>query len=178
MSKPKTRGCASHSIIGSPLRELSSFQLPTRGQVARHFLYLKHGKYTSNKEVLPMLRQRLVDLWNHASIPTQPLKNIKTRLNRLEEGSRASKRGRSAVRTAKFLESLDKFFDIAFCPCQGQDFATCRCDKNERSTIRTIIPERQANSQKDVCWWNGQEGKWSQAKENRTGMSNSGETTK
>jgi len=110
MSKPKTRGYASHSIFGSPLSELSSSQLLlTRGQVARHFLFLKHGKYTSSKEVLPMLSQRLVDLWNHASIPTQPLKNIKTRLDRLmEEGSRASKRGRSAVKIAKFWESLDK----------------------------------------------------------------------
>jgi len=90
---------------------------------------LKHGKYTSSKEVLPMLSQRLVDLWNHASIPTQPLKKIKTRLTRLmEEGSRASKRGRSAVKTAKFWESLEKLFDIAFCQSAG-------ATKNESSTM-------------------------------------------
>jgi len=102
MRKPKTRGYASQSIFGSPLSQLSSSQLPTRGQVARHYLFLIHDKNTSNKEVVPMLSERLVDLWNHASIPTQPLNNIKTRLNRLmEEGSRASKPGRS-VKTAKF----------------------------------------------------------------------------
>jgi len=116
------------SIFGSPLNELSSYQLPTRGQVARRFLFLKHGNYISNKEVLHYVESPLVDLWNHASIPTQPLKNIKLRLNYLiEEGSQASKWGRSAVRTAKFLESLDKLFGIAFCQCQ--DFSTCWCDK-------------------------------------------------
>jgi len=80
------------SIFGSPLNELSSYQLPTRGQVARRFLFLKHGNYISNKEVLHYVESPLVDLWNHASIPTQPLKNIKLRLNYLiEEGSQASK---------------------------------------------------------------------------------------
>lgn len=73
-----TRGSASHSIFGSPLIEMPASQLPTRGEVARHFLFLKENKYASNKEVLPVLAHVLIDFWNRASIPPQPLKNIKT----------------------------------------------------------------------------------------------------
>jgi len=75
-----------------------------------------------------MSSQRLVDLRNHASIRTQLLNNIKTLLNRLmEEKSRVSKQGKSAVKTAKLRGSLNKLFDKALCQCL--DFVTCRCDK-------------------------------------------------
>ena len=70
---PATRGSVSHSIFGPPLPELSISQLPTRGDVGRHFLFLKENKYAFNKEVLRVLRQLLTDLWNTASILPQSL---------------------------------------------------------------------------------------------------------
>ena len=67
-SKYTARQSVSHSIFGPPLPELSIGQIPTRGDVGRHFLFLKENKYASNKEVLPVLSQLLTDLWNTASV--------------------------------------------------------------------------------------------------------------
>jgi len=76
--------------------------------------------------------------WPLESRPTQALTNIEMRLNRLmEEGSQASKRGRSAIKTAEFWESLEKLLDIAFCWCQ--DFAACWCDKKMRHLKALVI---------------------------------------
>jgi len=85
MSKPHIRACASHGIFGSPLSELPLTELPTRIQVARHFLFLKENKYVSNKDVIPKLAETIIHLWNRSGIPTQSQKNIKTKLLRLVE---------------------------------------------------------------------------------------------
>ena len=114
MSKPHIRACASHGIFGSPLSELPLTELPTRIQVAHHFLFLKENKYASNKDVIPELAETIIHLWNRSGIPTQSQKNVKTKLLQLvEEGSRSSRHGKEAEKTRKFLESLNNLFDIA-----------------------------------------------------------------
>ena len=77
--RTETRSSSSHSIFGSPLSELPS-QLPTRRDVARHFMFLKGDKYTGSKEILPVIAQLLFNRWNRVNIPPQFLQNIKTKL--------------------------------------------------------------------------------------------------
>ena len=67
--------------IGAPLAELLSTQLPLQSKIARHFLFLKTNKHKSNKEVIPVLGQLLIEIWNRASIPLQALKNVNTKLS-------------------------------------------------------------------------------------------------
>lgn len=136
MNKPQTRAGASHGIFGSPLSELPLTELPTRSQVARHFLFLKENKYASNKDVIPELAEAIIHLWNRSGIPTQSLKNIKTKLLRLvEEGSRSSRHGKQAEKTKKFEENLNSLFDIAACQCK--DMSECVCEKEMK------VPQRE-----------------------------------
>ena len=126
--REKTRASSKHSIYGNPLPELPQTELPTRIQVARHFLFLKESKYACNKDVIPELSEKLVHLWNRAGIPTQSLKNVKTKLNRLcEEGSSSSRHGKEAGKSRKFEACLNGLFDIAGCQCK--DMLVCTCEK-------------------------------------------------
>ena len=130
-----TRKAASHVVFGHPLQELPTNELPTCLQIARHFLFLKDHKSSSNKDVIPQLSQALVDLWIRAGIPPQPLKNVKTKLMRLmDEGSKASKHGIIAERSKKFLDSLNELFDIAACQCK--DLLACNCAKELKIPAR------------------------------------------
>ena len=135
----------SHSIFGAPLAELPSTQLPLQSEVARHFLFLKTNKHKSNKEIIPVLGQLLIEIWNRASIPSQSLKNVNTKLSRLmERGSEASKQGKRAQKALKFKENLTKLFDITFCQCLN--FASCCCPKEMRVPKReqTFLTDQRA----------------------------------
>ena len=95
------------SLVRSPLSQLSLTELPTRSQVARHFLFLKENKYASNKDVIPELSETIIQLWNRSGIPTQSLKNAKTKLLRLvEEGSRSSRHGKQAEKKRESLKKI------------------------------------------------------------------------
>jgi len=124
-------------VFGHPLQDLPTTELPTRLLVARHFLFLKDHKSSSNKDVLPQLSQALLDLWIRAGIPPQPLKNVKTKLMRLmDEGSKASKHGVSVEKSKQFLDRLNELFDIAACQCK--DLLACNCPKE----LKVPAPER------------------------------------
>jgi hypothetical protein len=126
MSKQRTRSSSSHSVFGSPLPELPTNELPTRLHVGRHIMFLKENKFRRNNNIAPHLAQILIDLWNRAGIPPQPLKNVKTKLLRfMEEASEACKHGKQAEKTMKFEDSLNNLFDIAGCQCK--DLVTCQC---------------------------------------------------
>ena len=136
MSKSTTRLSMSHSIFGAPLTELPSTQLSLQSEVARQFLFLKTNKHKSNKEIIPVLGQLLIEIWNRASIPSQSLKNVYTKLDRLmERGSEASKQGKQARKALKFKKNLTKLFNITFCQCLN--FASCCCPKEMR------VPKRE-----------------------------------
>ena len=135
----------SHSIFGAPLAELPSTQLPLQKKVARYFLFLKTNKHKSNKEIIPVLRQLLIEIWNRASIPPQSLKNVNTKLSRLmDRVSAVSKQGKRARRALKVKENLTELFDIKFCQCLN--FAFCCCPKEMRVPKReqTFLTDQRA----------------------------------
>jgi len=79
-------------------------ELPTCLQIARHCLFLKDHKSSSNKDVIPQLSEAVIDLWIRAGIPPQQLKNVKTKVKRLmDEGSKASKHGLSVEKSKQFF---------------------------------------------------------------------------
>ena len=130
MSK-RTRTSTSHSIFGSPLPELPHYELPTKQQVGRYIQYIKDNKYKRNKDVIPDVSEALTEIWKKASIPVQPIKNVKTKLLRLvEEASVVSKQGMDATKSKKFISSLGQLFDIAGCQCA--DLLHCKCEKNKK----------------------------------------------
>ena len=87
------------------MSDLPLTELPTRIEGARYFLFLKENKYASNKDVIPELSEAIIHLWNRSGIPTQSLKNVKTKLLRLvEEGQDRRDMGNLPKR----LESLMK----------------------------------------------------------------------
>ena len=145
MSKSTTKLSISHSIFGAPWAELPSTQLPLQSEVVRHFLFLKTNKHKSNKKIIPVLGQLLIEIWNRASIPPQPLKNVNTKLSQLmERGSEASKQGNQARKMLKVKENLTKLFDIAFCQCLN--LASCCCPKEMRVPKReqTFLTDQRA----------------------------------
>jgi hypothetical protein len=146
MSKRITRKAASHVAFGHPLQDLPTSELPTRLDVARHFLFLKDKKSSSNKDVIPQLSQALIDVWIRAGIPPQPLKNVKMKLMRLmDDGSEVSKHGISVEKSKKFMDSLNELFDIAACQCK--DLLTCNCAKELKIPARErdfIVDQRTA----------------------------------
>ena len=130
MSK-RTRTSTSHSVFGSPLPELPHYELPTKQQVGRYIQYIKDNKYKRNKDVIPDVSEALTEIWKKASIPVQPIKNVKTKLLRLvEEASVVSKQGMDATKSKKFISSLGQLFDIAGCQCS--DLLHCKCEKNKK----------------------------------------------
>lgn len=129
MSKQKTRASLCHSVFGNPLPELPMTELPTRIQIAGHLMFLKDRKNASNTDVVPQLAQTLIDLWNRASIPTESIKNVKTKIRQsMEEGSKVSQHGKLPEKSQSFIDSLHKLFDIAGCQCK--DLLKCTCEKN------------------------------------------------
>lgn len=129
MSKQKTRASVSHSVFGRPLMDLPKTELPTRGQIARHVLFVKERKNASNSDAFPIVLETVTSLWKRAGIPTEPAKNINIKLKRLmEQGSKQSQYRTLSGKGQLFVDSLDKLFDIAGCQCQ--DFLKCSCDKD------------------------------------------------
>ena len=102
-----TRLSMSHSIFEAPLAKLPSTQLPLQSEVARHFLFLKTNKHKSNEEIIPVLGQLHIEVWNRASIPPQSLKNVNSKLSWLmERGSEqrwkpVGSTGRSGCRSGR-----------------------------------------------------------------------------
>lgn len=98
-------------------------------QVGRYIQHVKDNKYKSNKDIIPEVAEALTEIWKKASVPVQPIKNVKTKLLRLvEEASVVSKQGMHATKSKKFMSSLDQLFDIAGCQCA--DLLDCKCEKN------------------------------------------------
>lgn len=128
MSKQTTRATTSHTVFGSPVSELPLSELRTHLQVARHFLFLEENKYTSKKEVIPELAQAFAGLWNRASIPVQPIKNVKTKLLQLWKKVHMFRSKTSRPQnTKKFVGRLSQLFDIAECQCH--DLSARHCEK-------------------------------------------------
>jgi hypothetical protein len=79
-------------VTFSTLKKICTFvlpvsELPTRLQVARHFMFLKENKYASNTEIVPHLAQTVIDIWNRTGIPSQIFEAVKTSLVDEEESS-------------------------------------------------------------------------------------------
>ena len=136
MSLRKTRSSVRHGLLGDSLSELPLSELPTASQVAKHFLFLKYNKYSNNKEIIPIISQSLIKLWERAGIPPQTFKNVKRKISRLmEECSATTKHGRESQKAQRFEASLKKLFDIARCQCH--DFEHCRCAREDK------VPQRE-----------------------------------
>ena len=81
MSKQSTRASVSHSIFGNPLEDLPKSELATRLQVASHVLVLKQRKNASNLDVIPQVSKSIIELWKHAGIFFQAIKNVKIKVH-------------------------------------------------------------------------------------------------
>jgi hypothetical protein len=65
------------------------------------------SKFCSNKAIVPHLPQIFTDLWNRATIPAQPLKNLKTELVRfMAEVPAASERSKSQRADVRMMHQL------------------------------------------------------------------------
>ena len=103
--------------------------VPTRLHVEQHFLFLKESEFQTNKEVAPKVAASFLDIWSRAGIPSQPLKNAKTKISRLMQlGSKATQHGQNKENNFnRFQETLSQLFDITACQCH--DLCSCQCSK-------------------------------------------------
>ena len=135
MNQQRTRAAARHCVLGESISELPQIELPTKLQIAKHFLHLKETKYSGHKELVPVICQSVIKIWDRAGIPQQPLKTIKTKLSRLMEECSETTKHAETDKSKMFVQSLDKLFDIASCQCKN--FDECACEKDKK------IPRRE-----------------------------------
>jgi len=97
--------CSDNPVKHS-IRELPSNVLPARRHVDQHIRFLNEIKFCSNKDIVPHVAQIFTDLWNRASMPAQPLKNVKAKLvSFMAEVSAACECGKQATKTKNFKGS-------------------------------------------------------------------------
>ena len=143
-------------ILGE-LSELSNVLLPTTGEILKFFVRqyeceLKDNPRADWKETRNVTQQKLIDIWNSASIPTVSAQAIRKRLDSLiqkrkallkamhSDAKRKSKEPNEDTRSAcqmlnehltsklqSFKNNCHELFDIASCKCHYTNYSSCRC---------------------------------------------------
>lgn len=139
----KTRGHVIDPVFGTP-REFSGNVLPTHEDLMKCYLWLRHElKQGSNKEptifqISTVLYDKLLEIWENASIPVLSNARIMTLIRAYHEKyMRLLKQPKSKLSSEQYKkrleqfqqESREKLFDIAACKC---DFILCKCEKSKK----------------------------------------------
>lgn len=137
--KKKTRQTSICKVFGAP-KNLTTLQLPTIGDVIRYYLQIQSelilGEYPSFAEVASVVCQKVREVWQLASIPTEVPKSTTRRLQKIFLRYNSVKKALGQPNTVKAsaLKRRDEFraecdstlFDI--CACKCAEFKTCRCE--------------------------------------------------
>jgi hypothetical protein len=137
--KVATRLSTKHSVFGQP-KQLSSSHLPNKDEVFRCYLWHRNNliergeKSASTKQIVKLVADDVISIWNKGSIPVIAYRSVLSALEKLiEKGKDLQKYQTDKRSSSSFQDDENRFrelFDICPCKCLSQGIIArdqCRC---------------------------------------------------
>jgi hypothetical protein len=138
-NKVATRLSTKHSVFGQP-QQLSSRQLPTKDEVFRCYLWHRSNlfeqgeKSSSTKQIVKLVADDVINIWNKGSIPVIAYRSVLKALEKLiEKGKDLQKYLTDKRSSTSFQVDESRFrelFDICPCKCLNKGILArdqCQC---------------------------------------------------